>query len=172
MNQVRDGLYELRVGRGVARREGDILRQQRSFMNIRWLWGNYIEPEWKLSRAEVRTVHRLVKQKHMRPAALYGMTAISLSVAYAMYSLARYVAFVYLQLWWSLAVTAACVLATVVISLWCFRMVYTRPVRRAMRDLGYDVCISCGYWLRGLDDATPRCPECGADREAMPESDG
>lgn len=33
---------------------------------------------------------------------------------------------------------------------------------------GFDVCLSCGYWLRGLDETIKSCPECGAKREAMP----
>ena len=52
-------------------------------MNIRWLWGNFIEPEWKLSRADVRQMHRLVHQKYMRPAALYGTTIFWLLVLWA-----------------------------------------------------------------------------------------
>lgn len=34
---------------------------------------------------------------------------------------------------------------------------------------GFDVCLKCGYWLRGLGDEITNCPECGAKREAMPE---
>jgi hypothetical protein len=33
---------------------------------------------------------------------------------------------------------------------------------------GFDICIECGYWLRGLGDDVKECPECGAKREAMP----
>lgn len=41
-----------------------------------------------------------------------------------------------------------------------------RPrINRALRDLGYDVCVKCGYWLRGLHDDTEHCPECGTRRE-------
>ncbi len=35
----------------------------------------------------------------------------------------------------------------------------------ALRQLGYDVCRRCGYWLRGLSDAEDRCPECGHTRQ-------
>ena len=37
-------------------------------------------------------------------------------------------------------------------------------VYRALRRQGHDVCLECGYWLRGLDDKTARCPECGTQR--------
>lgn len=39
--------------------------------------------------------------------------------------------------------------------------------RQAVRDLGRDVCVRCGYWLRGLADEVSVCPECGTDREPM-----
>jgi hypothetical protein len=41
-------------------------------------------------------------------------------------------------------------------------------VYRATRQHGHDVCIKCGYWLRGLPDDRRHCPECGAAREAPP----
>lgn len=34
---------------------------------------------------------------------------------------------------------------------------------------GFDVCLKCGYWLRGLGEEITNCPECGAKREAEPE---
>lgn len=39
----------------------------------------------------------------------------------------------------------------------CFASHY----RLAVRELGYDVCVGCGYWLRGLDKSVQTCPECG-----------
>lgn len=41
---------------------------------------------------------------------------------------------------------------------------YTLPMRQALNELGYNVCVRCGYWLRDLDPDTPSCPECGAPR--------
>jgi hypothetical protein len=41
-------------------------------------------------------------------------------------------------------------------------------VYRATRQHGYGVCVRCGYWLKGLNDQTQRCPECGEKREAVP----
>ena len=34
---------------------------------------------------------------------------------------------------------------------------------------GFDVCLCCGYWLRGLDETIKTCPECGTEREAFSE---
>ena len=56
-------------------------------------------------------------------------------------------------------------------SAWVYRTMYIKPVRRAMRDHGYVLCIECGYELRGLGDETERCPECGSPREAMPKAE-
>jgi len=48
---------------------------------------------------------------------------------------------------------------------------YVGPTRHALREAGYDVCLRCGYWLRGLPDDIKRCPECGTAREPMPRPD-
>ncbi len=37
---------------------------------------------------------------------------------------------------------------------------------------GFDICLKCGYWLRGLGDEITYCPECGTKREPMPEPAG
>jgi len=41
---------------------------------------------------------------------------------------------------------------------------YRHEIRLAMRALGFELCLECGYWLKGLPDDEPRCPECGAER--------
>jgi predicted RNA-binding Zn-ribbon protein involved in translation (DUF1610 family) len=45
------------------------------------------------------------------------------------------------------------------------KWIYGRAHRKALADMGYDVCIECGYWLRGLPASETRCPECGAARQ-------
>jgi hypothetical protein len=40
-------------------------------------------------------------------------------------------------------------------------------VHRATRQHGYEVCVRCGYWLRGLGPDVRRCPECGERREPI-----
>ncbi|MCH8344404.1 MAG: hypothetical protein IH983_10490 [Planctomycetes bacterium] len=59
--------------------------------------------------------------------------------------------------------------AQMVTTLWVLRNIYGPHLRRAMQDIGWEVCIKCGYSLRGLEDVK-RCPECGAKRESMAES--
>lgn len=56
-------------------------------------------------------------------------------------------------------------LAVVVVLVWpwsawvCGRL-YTRPYRRALREVGVRVCEGCGYSLESLAEGTT-CPECG-----------
>ncbi|MCH7847838.1 MAG: hypothetical protein IIB53_05690 [Planctomycetes bacterium] len=48
---------------------------------------------------------------------------------------------------------------------------FARPrTYKALREMGYDTCLKCGYWLRGLAEDVTNCPECGAKREPMPEA--
>ena len=35
-----------------------------------------------------------------------------------------------------------------------------------LRLEGFDVCLKCGYWLKGLSEDVKQCPECGWRREA------
>lgn len=134
-------------------------------MNIRWLWGNYIEPEWKLPREEVRRVHRLVKERYMRPWVLFGFTGLWLLIMYGVVAMMVLLDVKSLPTFWYVLLMVGALTTLIALALWSFRMIYIRPVRRAMRDLGYDVCIPCGYWLKGLADDVRKCPECGADRE-------
>jgi len=67
---------------------------------------------------------------------------------------------------------AGCLLGALVVYLIAL-MIGRRPwiiaARHAVRDIGRDVCVRCGYWLRGLADDVPACPECGMKRESMPD---
>ncbi len=67
-----------------------------------------------------------------------------------------------------LAILVLCA-AQIVTTVWVLRNIYGPHLRRAMRDVGWEVCIKCGYSLRGLEDVK-RCPECGAEREPMAAS--
>ncbi|MHC4429085.1 MAG: hypothetical protein ACYS0D_10870 [Planctomycetota bacterium] len=54
---------------------------------------------------------------------------------------------------------------------WVYGTIYATPVRQAMRDLGHDVCVGCGYVLSGLKPSAQRCPECGLPREPAMSDD-
>lgn len=48
-----------------------------------------------------------------------------------------------------------------------FMKIYVPALRRALRDVGYEICVSCGYWMRGIADDSTKCPECGSERQPM-----
>lgn len=48
---------------------------------------------------------------------------------------------------------------------WVFRRFRYAPcVYAELHEVGFDVCLKCGYWLRDLDESIMRCPECGQIR--------
>ena len=48
------------------------------------------------------------------------------------------------------------------------RCIWEPQYRKALHDLGYDLCDRCDYRLDGIDSDAP-CPECGAARTAEVE---
>ena len=44
---------------------------------------------------------------------------------------------------------------------------YKHYLHRVLREGGYEVCTTCGYWLNELPDDIVRCPECGATRKSI-----
>ncbi len=45
--------------------------------------------------------------------------------------------------------------------------VYGRPLRRLIREEGYEVCVWCGHWLVDMRADAKECPACGTVREGM-----
>ncbi len=50
------------------------------------------------------------------------------------------------------------------------RFRYAPCVYAELREMQFNVCPRCGYWLRGLDETVTQCPECGSERRALRES--
>lgn len=58
-------------------------------------------------------------------------------------------------------------LPIVVISALIAHRRYYRPnVLSVLREMGYEACGNCGYFLCGLREDVTHCPECGEAREA------
>jgi len=141
-------------------------------MNLRWLVGNFSDPEFNLTRHEQRQVTRLAHQKHLSKLKLGICTGGMILASWLM------VGFVWepaVALFVSIGVPYAQLVTLLILCLipcvvgaWLYRFIYVGPIRRAMRDLGYDICVGCGYRLQGLDNTVQRCPECGTPRESMP----
>lgn len=141
-------------------------------MNLRWLVGNFSDPDFKLTRAQQREVTRLAHRKHLRRSTLLVWTAGMciagwLVVGFGWELFAGVLARAGIQP--ALPISGlAIVLAVSVVAAWLYRFIYVKPVRLAMRDMGHDVCIGCGYRLTGLNAEIVQCPECGRVRLPMP----
>jgi hypothetical protein len=142
-----------------------------------WLWPTYVDRHLPLTGRQRRDVHR---EAWRRWAANPWNIALYL-VLPATYllglGLARDAAG---MLAWYLGAGGVLVAASHVVGLllWailCFvvggavfqRYRFAPLVYRTLRRHGHDVCLRCGYWLRGLGHGS-RCPECGAPRPAPP----
>jgi predicted RNA-binding Zn-ribbon protein involved in translation (DUF1610 family) len=63
---------------------------------------------------------------------------------------------------WALFVIVVCVMSSGGgVGLWLTRMRVRRSLRTDLNRIGIPTCLGCGYDLRGHDDITRRCPECG-----------
>jgi hypothetical protein len=145
-------------------------------VKLQWLLGDFADPQHELSPAEQREVSRLAHRKYMPPRHFFVWTLLALLVPVG---LAFKVALPTVLDWLGLGGRTLPFIAgvAVIIALfwvwcaWVYGIIYARPVRQAMRDLGHDVCVGCGYVLSGLKPSTPRCPECGVPREPLRRSD-
>lgn len=136
-------------------------------MNLRWLLGNFTDPQYHISRREQFRLSNVAHSKYVPASAFWARTAVIAAPFLAAFALIEP------SLAWAglqrndVARAAAHAAVVVLFWPWCawmYRSLYARPVRMAMRDAGYDVCLGCGYELRGLDDTFDRCPECGESR--------
>jgi hypothetical protein len=138
-------------------------------VNLRWLFGNYADPEFRLTRRQQHEVTWLAHRKYLSSRRLALWTA-SLAIGSL---LAAGFGHQLLAVWMiQLGIPyprtmsyAAIAAAAVVSAAWMYRFIYIGPVRQAMRELGYDLCLECGYRLQGLSDDVTHCPECGSARE-------
>ena len=137
-------------------------------MNLRWLILDYVDPQLNLTKAERRRI-----QHH---AVLLAKSEEMLSGHKILRPKQRILPFVMIAFGWVPLVVLGMrprglevllIFATLALVGWIFVAWMTsstwRPfVLRALHDLGYPVCVKCGYLLRGLGDVMQRCPECGA----------
>src|SRR5437870_3313626 len=139
-------------------------------MNIRWLWGNYLDPEWKLSAQQRREVYRIGRRRYLKKTHLVLTMSVLLVIAVALLECRRFVeaALISWNAPYAFHISGAAVALVIgLIAGATFGFIYVRPVRCALRDLGYDVCVHCGYWLRGLAENAKNCPECGKPRQGI-----
>ncbi|MHC5022559.1 MAG: hypothetical protein ACYTGG_01430 [Planctomycetota bacterium] len=131
------------------------------------LWPHYFDRELSLTREEKRQVNKRAWKiwfQRRSNVAVYVAVLVPLNV------LLNVVPWILRELtgrnehWhWPLALAVYMVLLIVAVA-FLQRYRFGPSVRRAVRELGYDICLRCGYWLKGLDESIEMCPECGARR--------
>ena len=139
-------------------------------MNLRWLFGNFTDPQYKLSLREQMNLSNVAHARFVSRKAFWGRTGLILLPLILFFALLKPT--LKMLGWGGQSLPYLTALGLVVVlfwpwSAWMYRSLYVGPVRRAMRDAGYDLCIECGYELKGLDASIDRCPECGGKREVM-----
>ena len=154
-------------------------------MNLRPLVGNFADPQYKLSRADQKRLTLKAHKEHLSQRTLWLIVLAMVIVSLLGFAFVHPLLTALLGSWgvignafpnlpwaWLIAFilyTGAVWLA----SSWAFRFLYIRPIRMAMRDEGYNLCLACGYDLRGQPESTPdhvKCPECSTTRVPMPSS--
>ncbi len=139
-------------------------------MKWRWLFLDYVDPQLSLSREARREVRRRARavRRSLRASDVLGALIPGLVPAVGMVPWFLYLPFLPRSPWLillllvSVQLPVSWVLVTLV-----GRIAWKPRVNAALRELGYDVCSRCGYWLRGLKDDVGHCPECGSERDLM-----
>ncbi|UCD76602.1 MAG: hypothetical protein JSV91_06690 [Phycisphaerales bacterium] len=144
-------------------------------MSWRWLILDYIPPELGLTSGQRKQARRrMYRLRHRVPVVnwvlyLFGPVAGIVGCHFIYRWLAAALVVMDLPEGWAKCSAAALALLGFTIGYaLLLAALYVGPMRRALREMGYEVCVRCGYWLRGLGDADDRCPECGSKRQAMP----
>ena len=136
-------------------------------MNLRWLFGNFTDPQHNLPRREQHRLSNLAHKRHVTWGKFLFHTAIIL--APMLVALALLDPFLTRLGWGNSSLAHIAAMGGLVLlfwpwSAWMYRSLYIVPVRKVMREEGHDICLGCGYELRGLPETTTQCPECGAVR--------
>ncbi len=140
-------------------------------MRLRWLIGNFADPQYRLPRSEQKDVSWLAHERYMPGARLAFWTVLTLVlptvllITFAVPPILRWLGYAGGSMAHTIAVGVVALLAWP-ISAVVYGHLYAKPVRRAMRDRGYDICVGCGYLLNELPPDVDRCPECGRPRES------
>jgi hypothetical protein len=140
-------------------------------MRLRWLIGNFSDHDYPLTRREQWRVTWRAHHEHLSQRTLWITTAGLLIAAVVLFRIAHpplQVVFSWTGLGHNGSWVASASVICVVVGLgsgWAYSFIYRRPVWRAMREGGYDVCLGCGYWLAGHGPDATACSECGRARD-------
>ena len=145
-------------------------------MNLRWLLFDYADPALQLSfrkrmkiqwrRVPFKEMPRSMVRKRLLCAAVAALPMIA-ALILKQYLIIQLIVNNQMSMWLFSAMSAGFILMS-----WIWISIvsglFLRPeCYYRMRLEGYDVCLGCGYWLRGLDESIKKCPECGSQRELI-----
>lgn len=141
-------------------------------MKLNWLWFDLVDPDLPLDRSQRQGVKRRAKQlaRGFRTGFnLPDLLTVFGGVAVAGIPIVIMMSGIYMpRSGRSLVVFLAfSFIAPYTVTILLNRWSRQRWTNLALRDLGYEVCVDCGYWLRGLDGSAQQCPECGATRQPL-----
>jgi hypothetical protein len=131
-------------------------------MNLRWLYFDYFPPEIKLTQNQkLEFAYYMSRRKGL----FWAATGIFVVMLLSWHAIIFWLQVTYRFTWptWlgaPLRALAGLTLAHLAIAVF-LRKRRGRIARQALNELGYRVCVECGYWLRGLGKETALCPECG-----------
>jgi len=140
---------------------------------FRWMAGDFFDPSWSLSREEKRHLTRRAHTLYVNGRRLAIVTVAMFIVCAVAFVLGQAVinnlssraglpqSITYVFSFLIMPVSLGFGVGTF------YRFLYARPLRRAMREAGYTICIGCGYDLRG-SVARDRCPGCGEVGDQTP----
>ena len=144
-----------------------------------WIWPDYINRDLPLTRDQRRTIHRQAWKLwaadkwnialYLTLPAFYLLTVFGSTQAGGWLATSIGVGGLIHKLFRAAGPIVLFVICFVLGGAVLQRFRFAPCAYRATRRHGYDVCVRCGYWLRGLDDDTRHCPECGSAREPIPE---
>lgn len=137
-------------------------------MNLRWLIFDNLPPGIKLTPQQRRDFRRRAKDAYYSTSWKTELPGYLISVPLIL----GWIFFLYL-IGLAIPLLNVVIVPLVVVGMWVIITALRRPIARranvaALREMGYDVCPDCGYWIRGLGDEVKRCPECGWQREDVP----
>ena len=139
---------------------------------MRW-YGSYIDPTIPLNTKARWQLHKAAWSRWYKEPINWVLYAFGLAISLAIFivfpsiiqSLTGYDA-------WPIRVLSLLLYALLLVVLYLFMRAtrFAPCVYAELRARGFDVCTSCGYWLRDLDNSVDRCPECGNARVPGTES--
>ena len=133
-----------------------------------WLYSDGDLPLTNKERREIRRSARRLWMRRWRNKALY------FTVVLFLFGVAGAMGWYGPNNFWELAILFFTIYPGLTVFVWWILHRYSilpvarRLLRERLRERGIEVCIRCGYWLRGLGKDVTKCPECGWRREVVP----